>query len=79
VPEDTVKGMRAGDSVFHRTIVDMTYVEYVDAIRPGGIGLWGIGVIEEHGPHLPLGTDIYLAHAQTTKIQEQLTERGSSA
>ena len=54
----------------------MTYVEYMDALRRGAIGLWDIGVVEEHGPHLPLGTDIYLAHAQTLEIREQLAERG---
>jgi creatinine amidohydrolase len=33
-------------------------------------------VIEEHGPHLCLGTDIYTAHRQCLSIKERLEEHG---
>jgi creatinine amidohydrolase len=31
-----------------------------------------MGVIEEHGPHLPLGTDIYWSYAICKKIKNTL-------
>jgi creatinine amidohydrolase len=52
-----------GYSIFHGTMADMTYPEVVQAARDGAVVLWGLGVIEQHGPHLPLATDVYLPYA----------------
>ena len=47
-------------SIFKDTIADMTYPEVEQAVRDGAVALWALGVIEQHGPHLPLGTDVYV-------------------
>src|SRR5574340_175791 len=47
----------AGKSIFEDTIAEMTYPQVEAAIVRGAVGLWAIGVIEQHGPHLPTGTD----------------------
>jgi creatinine amidohydrolase len=63
-------------SVFAGTMADMTYTEVEAAARAGAIVLWGLGVIEEHGPHLPLGTDVYIPSAVLREVRALLTERG---
>jgi len=49
-------------SIFKDTICDMTWLEVDEASKRGAIMLVPVGVIEQHGPHLPLGTDIYGAY-----------------
>ena len=34
--------------------------------------MFPVGIIEEHGLHLPLGTDIYLAYKQAHDVWEEL-------
>ena len=34
--------------------------------------LWGLGVIEQHGPHLPLGTDVYMPSALLRRVRQLL-------
>lgn len=65
----------AGYSIFEGTMADMTYTEYEAAVRNGAVALWGLGVIEEHGPHLPLGSDAYLPTAYLTKARSFLAEK----
>ena len=45
-----------------------------DAIRQARVALLPVGAIEQHGPHLPLGTDWYIAShiAQETTEQDGL-------
>jgi len=45
-----------------------------DAIRQAHVGLLPVGAMEQHGPHLPLGTDWYIASyiAQETSEQDGL-------
>lgn len=68
-----------GYSIFNGTIADMTSPELDAAIKKGAVALWGLGVIEEHGPHLPLGTDIYGPYSVTTGAQRVLAQRGTPA
>ncbi len=63
-----------GYSIFHDTMADMTYPEVVQASRDGAVVLWGLGVIEQHGPHLPLATDVYLPHALLRQARAVLAE-----
>jgi creatinine amidohydrolase len=70
---------RGGYSIFHETMADMTWPEVEAAAKAGAIVLWGLGVIEEHGPHLPLGTDVYLPYAALKLARRRLTERGVPA
>ena len=65
-----------GYSIFDGTIVDMTWLEVEEAARSGAIMLVPIGVIEQHGPHLPLGTDIYAAHLMCSQIKDALLKQG---
>lgn len=48
-------------SVFQDTMADMTYPQIEEAAKKDLPVLFPVGVIEEHGPHLCLGTDTYLA------------------
>lgn len=65
-----------GYSIFHKTMADMTYPEVVTAARNGAVVLWGLGVIEQHGPHLPLATDVYLPYALLRQAGDILDDRG---
>lgn len=72
--ENTLTG--GGYSVFHETMADMTFPELVEAARQGAAVLWGLGVIEEHGPHLPLATDVYVPYAALRRVRRLLAEQG---
>ena len=64
-----------GYSIFHETMADMTYPEVAEAAEQGAVVLWGLGVIEEHGPHLPLATDVYLPYALLRETRRVLAAR----
>jgi creatinine amidohydrolase len=64
-----------GYSIFHETMADMTYPEVAEAAAHGAVVLWGLGVIEEHGPHLPLATDVYLPYAILRETRRVLATR----
>jgi creatinine amidohydrolase len=68
-----------GYSIFRDTMADMTYPEVERAARDGATLLWGLGVIEQHGPHLPLGTDVYVPSARLRRVRQLLGERGIRA
>jgi creatinine amidohydrolase len=59
-------------SVLSGTMAEMTYVELAAAARNGAVALWALGSIEEHGPHLPLATDVYVPTAQLRQAQQKL-------
>ena len=59
-------------SIFRNTIVDLTYPQVEAAISKGACILLPVSVVEEHGPHLCLGTDIYLTQTVSEKIQKRL-------
>lgn len=68
-----------GTSVFTDTLAEMTWYEAEAAAKAGASVLWAFGVIEEHGPHLPLGTDVYVPAALLRRIRVMLGERGHPA
>ena len=41
--------------------------------------LFPLGVIEEHGPHLPLGCDIYWSTYMCRRVKEKLKEQGQKS
>ena len=47
-------------NIFKDTMSEMTYEQVEKLVEQEAIVLFPVGIIEEHGPHLPLGTDIYL-------------------
>src|SRR5271154_130323 len=69
-------GSGGGYSVFQGTIADMTYPEVRDAAELDAIVLWGFGVIEQHGPHLPLATDVYLPSLLLRRVKALLLKEG---
>ena len=71
--------MSDGYSIFAGTMVDQTWEEVEQAAREHAAVLWPLGVIEEHGPHMPLGVDIYNAYAVFRRVAELLRERGLPA
>lgn len=65
--------------VFRDTIAEMTWQEVERAADDGAVLLWAFGVIEQHGPHLPAGTDVYLPSAQLRGVRRELARRGVPA
>lgn len=68
-----------GYSIFEETMADMTYPEIEAAAKENAPVLFPIAVIEEHGPHLCLGTDTYVAYHFCRKIKRSLGEKGIEA
>lgn len=66
-------------SILAGTIAEMTYVELETAARDGAVALWALGAIEEHGPHLPLATDVYVPTAQLRQAQKKLADQKISS
>lgn len=54
----------------------MTWPEVERAAKDGAIVLLPTGVIEEHGPHLRLDTDTYMAYLRCKLIRRELEKRG---
>jgi creatinine amidohydrolase len=69
----------AGADVFAETMAELTWYEVESAARGGAVLLWAFGVIEQHGPHLPAGTDVYLPSARLRAVRRLLAERGIEA
>jgi len=58
--------------IMNRRIWEMTFEEVRDYIHGGGTGLViPFGIVEPHGPHLPMGTDTLLALGFSEKIAER--------
>jgi len=68
-----------GYSIFAGTIVDQTWEEVAEAVRNKSVVLWPLGVIEEHGPHMPLGVDIYNAYGILRRVAGILRDRSLPA
>lgn len=63
-------------SILSGTLAEMTYVELDQSARNGAVALWAIGAIEEHGPHLPLATDVHVPSDQLGRVRERLSGQG---
>jgi len=68
-----------GEPILKDTIAEMTSGEVVEAIGRGAIALWAFGVVEQHGPHLPTGTDIYIPSARLRVVKKLIAEDGIEA
>jgi creatinine amidohydrolase len=54
-------------------IEEMTWVEVRDAIASGkGRVIVMLGAMEQHGPHMPIGTDTYLGYATGERLARRL-------
>ena len=61
-------------SIFEDTMADMIYQEIEIAAKKNAVVLLPVAVIEEHGPHMCLGVDTYLAHNTCRNIRNKLLE-----
>lgn len=64
------------DGMFKDTMVNMKWTDIQDSVNKNACA--ASAVIEEHGPHLCLGTDIYTAHIHCLFIKKKLEEKGLS-
>ena len=64
------------DGMFKDTMVNMSWADLQTYVDKNSLVLMPLGVIEEHGPHLCLGTDIYSAHLKSVFIKQKLEEQG---
>lgn len=62
-------------SIFADTMVEMTWVEIQEAIKNKNIVLLPIGMIEEHGPHMDLSPDAYMAYLFCKLLKAKLKSK----
>lgn len=62
--------------IFAGTIAEMTAPKVAAAVARGAGMLLPIGVMENHGPHLPVGTDAYIAGTLCRLTQRYASEAG---
>jgi len=67
------------EELTRETMVNMTWQEVQEKAECGACVLLPLGVIEEHGPHLCLGTDIYTAITYCRFVKERLAQQGVEA
>jgi creatinine amidohydrolase len=65
-------------NIFEETMAHLTYVQIERAAQEGTPVLFPVGVIEEHGPHLPLAVDVYGSYLQSRIIRSELEKKGVS-
>jgi creatinine amidohydrolase len=70
---------RGGYSIFHETMVDMTWPEVEKAAKEGAVILTNTAVIEEHGPHMSCGIDSYLGYLWCKLTRRELESLGVRA
>lgn len=68
-----------GYSIFHETVVDMTWPELKKAAEEKAMVILPVAVIEQHGPHLCLGTDAYLGYRLNLELKRTLEANGVKA
>lgn len=78
IPEKQGKAS-LGDSIFHETMVDMTWQEVEKAAKEGAVILMTTAVVEEHGPHMSCGIDAYLGYLFCKLVRQELESRGVQA
>ena len=58
------------------TMMGMTYEEVEAAVKANAVVLFPVGVVEAHGPHMPLGTDQFVTMHQAFTIKRCFDEAG---
>lgn len=71
-------GQAPGAAVFAGTMVEMSWPEVKAAAEKKAVVLLPISVVEEHGPHLDLGPDIYLTAFQARTVRDALVAQGTT-
>ncbi len=67
------------EELARETMINLTWLEVQEKAAWGACVLLPLGVIEEHGPQLCLGTDIYTAITYCRFVQERLAQQGVEA
>ncbi len=62
-----------------KSMMDLKWTDIRKAAKSGNVVLLPIGVVEEHGPQLCLGTDIYSANIHCRFVQAKLKENDLEA
>jgi creatinine amidohydrolase len=65
-----------GYSIFDETMVDMTWPQIQKAAEQKAIVLLPVGVMEEHGPHMGLASDIYISYLLCKFARRELETKG---
>ncbi len=68
-------GKQDDASIFTGTMVEMAWPEIKESAENGDIVLFPIGTIEEHGPHMDLSPDAYLAYMYCRLLKQSLNDR----
>lgn len=58
---------------------DMPWTSVKRAAEAGAFALVPLGSTEAHGPHLPLGTDVFIAEAVAVRAADDLAKKGKEA
>ncbi len=66
-------------SIFRDTMAEMTWRQVQLAAQAGALVLLPVGVIEEHGPHMGLAADTYLAYWHAVGVRRALGAKGIKA
>ena len=67
------------NEICKETMAEMNWTEIRRAADAGSWVLLPLGVIEEHGPHLPLATDTLIARILCLRVREKFARRGQAA
>lgn len=70
--------MKYSFDCLYQTMMGMTYEEVEAAVKDNAMVLFPVGVVEAHGPHLPLGTDIFAALNQALEIKRYFELQGGN-
>lgn len=70
--------MKNNFECLNHTMMGMTYEEVEEAVKRNAIVLFPVGVVEAHGPHLPLGTDIFAALNQALEVKRYFEAEGGA-
>jgi creatinine amidohydrolase len=71
-PSDGAHPAPGGRGIFR--LEELTFTELESLDRNRVVVLFTVSPLEEHGPHLPVGTDLYTADAICTKLAERIVE-----
>src|SRR5215475_9256719 len=61
------------------TLMSLTWTAVRDLTAGRTVAVLPVGAIEAHGPHLPLGTDVVIAHAMARAGAERIADGGLGA
>lgn len=59
-------------SIFKDTMVEMNWLEVENEVNNNSMVLLPVGIIEEHGPHMDLSPDVYIAYLFCKYLKKKL-------